>query len=221
MVSPLARLEQAIIRSNVKRIPRWIEGYHLTLMTIAWTLGVLFFGWAAQHNLHWLWGSSACIALQWFTDSFDGALGRLRDTGIPKWGYFTDHLLDFFFMWSVFVSYVFLLDGWNIHLLFALAFLYTAMMANSFLHFSVTGAFKITYLGTGPTEIRVLFIVLNAVIVFTGGPVVLETVLPYAVGAFALATVLIFSMSQREIWQIDMAEKRARTAQEKNHSPLE
>ena len=36
-----------------------------------------------------------------FTDSFDGALGRRRDTGIPKWGYYMDHLLDFVFMWCV------------------------------------------------------------------------------------------------------------------------
>jgi phosphatidylglycerophosphate synthase len=221
MVSPLARLEQAIIRANVHKIPRWIEGYHLTLMTIAWTIGVLVFGWAAQYNLHWLWASSACIALQWFTDSFDGALGRLRDTGIPKWGYFTDHLLDFFFMWAVFVSYVFLLDpgSWHVHMLFALAFLYTAMMANSFLHFSVTGAFKITYLGTGPTEVRVAFVVLNMIIVFRG-PEVLEWVLPYALAAFAGATIVIFYFTQREIWQIDMAAKRARMAAHEKEPPM-
>lgn len=217
MVSPLARIEQAIIRANVHRIPRWIEGYHLTLLTIPWTVGVLAFGFLAQFNLHWLWGASVMIVLQWFTDSFDGALGRLRDTGIPKWGYFTDHLLDFFFMWSVFVSYVFLLDGWSVHMLFALAFLYTAMMANSFLHFAVTGAFKITYLGTGPTEIRFLFVAMNAVVIFTG-PIVLVAALPYVLAAFLGAMVIIFYLSQREIWQIDMGEKQARlAAQGKSH----
>jgi hypothetical protein len=35
---------------------------------------------------------------QWFTDCLDGALGRYRDTGIPKWGYYMDHFLDFVFM---------------------------------------------------------------------------------------------------------------------------
>lgn len=212
MVSPLARIEQAIIRANVHRIPRWIEGYHLTLMTIAWTIGVLLAGWlAAKYSIHWLWLSCACIFMQWFTDSFDGALGRLRDTGIPKWGYFTDHLLDFFFMWSVFVSYVFLLEGWHVHMLFALAFIYTAMMANSFLQFAVTGAFQITYLGTGPTEIRVLFIVLNALIVFFGIKV-LEAPLPYVLAAFTVAMIIIFYRTQRAIWAIDMAAKAARTS---------
>ena len=56
------------------------------LATIIWTAGLLVFGYLAQFNVHWLWGSSVMLAAQWFTDSFDGALGRLRDTGIPKWG---------------------------------------------------------------------------------------------------------------------------------------
>jgi len=208
MVSPLARIEQATIRAHVHRIPRWIEGYHLTLMTVPWTVGVLLFGWAAQYNLHWLWGSSAMLALQWFTDSFDGALGRLRDTGIPKWGFYTDHLLDFLFMWAVFVSYVFLIDGWHVHLLFALGFVYTAMMASSFLRFAATGEFKITYLGTGPTEIRVAFVILNTLVIFSG-PIVIERSLPYALAALSLGFAIMFYQTQRDIWRIDMRAKAA------------
>ncbi len=51
--------------------------------------------------------------LQWFTDSFDGALGRHRDTGIPRWGFYMDHFLDFVFMCPVFIGWSFLFAGLN------------------------------------------------------------------------------------------------------------
>ena len=84
--SPLARSERWLIERAVGRFPLWIEGWHLTLLTIVWTAGILGFAFLARHDLRWLWGSSVMLAAQWFTDSFDGALGRLRDFGIPPWG---------------------------------------------------------------------------------------------------------------------------------------
>jgi len=100
----LARWEKNFIDANISKFPRWIEGYHLTLMTILWAVGLIAFGYLSKNNLNWLWLSSLMFALQWFTDCFDGALGRHRDTGIPKWGYYMDHLLDFVFMCSIFVG---------------------------------------------------------------------------------------------------------------------
>ena len=86
MRSPLADLEHRLIEAWAPRFPRWIEGYHLTLLTIPWTLGLLAAGWLGRQSLQWLWLSSAMLFLQWFTDSFDGKLGRLRDTGHPALG---------------------------------------------------------------------------------------------------------------------------------------
>ena len=206
MRSPLAKIEKAFISRTVGKFPTWIEGYHLTLMTIPWSAGLILFGWLAQRNLHWLWGASAMLLLQWFTDSFDGALGRLRDTGIPKWGFHMDHFLDFVFMWCVPVGYVFIVDERSACWLFVFAFIYSAMMANSFLGFSATNEFKITYLGMGPTEVRLLFIILNAVVVFRG-PRVSEAALPYATVAFGLALCIMVFRTQRYIWGIDMANK--------------
>lgn len=205
--SPLASLEKWIIERNVRRFPRWIEGYHLTLVTILWSVGVVLFGYLAQFSLHWLWASSAMFAGQWFTDSFDGALGRLRDTGIPKWGFYMDHLLDFVFMWCAPVGYVFLVDDRTVALLFVFAFIYSALNANAFLTFGATGAFKITYLGMGPTEIRLVYIALNALVVFLG-PGILETAMPYAVALSGLLCASIVFRTQRRIWATDMAARQ-------------
>jgi phosphatidylglycerophosphate synthase len=109
----LASYERKFIDNNVHRFPSWLQGYHLTLMTIPWSIGLILFGYYAKNNIHWLWLSSLMLVLHWFTDCFDGALGRYRDTGIPKWGFYMDHLLDFVLMACVFIGYSFLLDGFN------------------------------------------------------------------------------------------------------------
>jgi hypothetical protein len=80
----LAKYEKKFIDSNVSRFPRWIEGYHLTLMTIPLSAGLIVFGYLAKNNYAWLWLSSLMLFLQWFTDSFDGALGLWADTEIPE-----------------------------------------------------------------------------------------------------------------------------------------
>ena len=147
MTSVLARYERKLIDSNVHRFPRWIEGYHLTLTTIVWSIGMIIFGRLARNDYHWLWCSSLMLFLQWFTDCFDGALGRHRDTGIPKWGYHMDHLLDFVFMSSILIGYSFLLDGSNKQIVYLLIPVFGCFMVNSYLAFGATNEFKITYLG--------------------------------------------------------------------------
>lgn len=87
MKTLLAKYEKKFIDSNVSKFPGWVQGYHLTLMTIPFSAGLIIFGYLAKNNFTWLWLSSLMLFLQWFTDSFDGALGRFRDTGIPKWGF--------------------------------------------------------------------------------------------------------------------------------------
>lgn len=92
----------------------------MTLMTIPLSIGLIVFGYLARSNFSWLWLSSLMLFLQWFTDSFDGALGRFRDTGIPKWGFFMDHFLDFVFMSSIFIGYSFLVEGFSRQIVYLL-----------------------------------------------------------------------------------------------------
>lgn len=208
MRSPLASIEKKFILSNVERFPSWIETNHLTLLTVPWSVGLIVFGYLAQFNIHWLWGSSVMLFLQWFTDSFDGAIGRHRNTGLVKWGYYMDHFLDFVFMWCVPVGYVFIVSQSGVYQLFAVAFIYSALNVNAFLGFACSNEFKITYLGIGPTEVRLFFILLNAVLVFAG-PWVLEIALPYLLMVMSLCLVIIVYRTQKTIWALDMEKKGA------------
>jgi len=202
----LARWEKKFIDANVSKFPSWIEGYHLTLMTIPLSAGLILFGYLAKSSLHWLWLSSLMLVLQWFTDSFDGALGRFRNTGIPKWGYYMDHFLDFVFMCSLFIGYSSLVEGTNKTFVYLLIPVFGCFMASSFLSFGATGEFKITYLGTGPTEIRIWFIVLNCAIIFFGAGWITKLLGYILAIAVAMLCVIIYR-TQKYIWQADMRDK--------------
>ncbi len=209
MKSPLARAERRLIDGNVHRFPKWIEGYHLTLTTILWSIGLIVFGYLARRNPHWLLASSLMLVLQWFSDSFDGALGRYRDTGIPKWGYYMDHLLDFVFMCSILIGYSFLLTTAGRQILYLLVPVFGCFMVSSYLAFGATGEFKITFLGAGPTEIRIYFIILNCLIIFFGTAWI-EKILPYALAIFVAILCVVVFRTQKYIWKTDMADKAAR-----------
>ncbi|MFH1371170.1 MAG: CDP-alcohol phosphatidyltransferase family protein [Planctomycetota bacterium] len=208
MKTLLAGWERRFIDSNVHRFPKRIQGYHLTLMTLLWSAGLVVFGYLAKGNLNWLLLSSLMLVLQWFTDSFDGALGRCRDTGIPKWGYYMDHLLDFVFMCCLFVGYSFLVEGTGKQLVYLLIPIFGVFMAGSFLSFAVTNEFKITYLATGPTEIRIGFIVLNTLIICLGTGWIVK-LLPYILGTAVVMLCVVVFRTQRYIWRIDMKDKPA------------
>lgn len=208
MNSLLARHEKRFINGNVQRFPNWIEGYHLTLTTFLWSAGLIVFGWLAGSSYHWLWGSSLMLLLQWFTDSFDGALGRHRDTGIPRWGYYMDHFLDFVFMSSVLIGYSFLFDGASRQMIYLFIPVAGCFIVSSYLAFGATGEFKVTYLGSGPTEVRIYFIILNFCIILFGVGWI-EKILVYLFAATMIVLCIIIYRTQKYIWRIDMAEKRS------------
>jgi phosphatidylglycerophosphate synthase len=214
MKTLLAKYERKLIDKNVSRFPGWIQGYHLTLMTIPLSAGLIIFGYLARQNYAWLWGSSIMIFLQWFTDSFDGALGRLRDTGIPKWGFFMDHLLDYVFMCSILIGYSFLFEGLNRQLIYLLIPVFGCFMVSSYLSFGATGEFKITYLAAGPSEIRIYFIILNFLIMIFK-TAWLTKILIYLFPVSIVVLCVVVYRTQKYIWKMDMQAKNADRQPEK------
>ena len=207
--SPLAKAERRFIDYCVPRFPPWIEGYHLTLTTVLWSAGLILSGYLAKQDLSWLWLASGMLFMQWFTDSFDGALGRYRDTGIPKWGFYMDHFLDFMFMCSILIGYAVLFNGVYRIIFLVLIPIFGAFMVNSYLSFAATTEFKITFLGMGPTELRLLIIILNTMIIIFGTGFV-EKTLPFIPLLTMIALIIVVYRTQKYIWQIDMEDKRRR-----------
>ena len=205
--SLLSPLERRFAARVVPRIPTWLGTHHLTLMTLAWCAGLVLFGYLARGDARWLWGSSVMIALQWVTDFFDGKVGKYRDTGLVKWGFYMDHLLDFVFLCALLAGYAFILPASSHLYLFLVLAVFGGFMVNSFLAFTATGRFHISHAGLGPSEFRVALVLLNALLVFYGTQRMAKTLPFVAAGGFVALCVLAYR-TQRELWQRDMEHKR-------------
>jgi len=211
--SILGPWEKKFVAHWVKRVPTWLETYHLTLLTIPWCLLVIWSAWKAREtgDIHWFWCVSIAVVLQYLTDLFDGAVGRTRDTGLVKWGFYMDHFLDYFFQCSLIVAYALIaptelsLNWW----FFGILVVTSGYMVNSFLRFAATNEFEIYFLGIGPTEIRIYFLSLNAVIILFDPEREM-----FRIGVPAYALILAAGLaclaydSHRKLWTIDMKAKR-------------
>lgn len=191
----------------VPRIPRWIETQHLTMLTLVWSVVNIVIAFYAQQEIRWLWLVTVMIVLQYITDLLDGAVGRFRSTGLVKWGYYMDHLLDYVFVASLmFVGYMVSpldLAVWY----FADLAIIGAYMVNSFLAFAATNRFEIYHYGFGPTESRLLFISANTYIIFFGTNT-FKYVLPFATIVLFIGLILYCKKISQELWKQDMDVKR-------------
>ncbi len=203
--SVLGPVERKFIDRWVQHIPHGVKSWHLTMTTLLWSIGTIGFGALARHNSMWLFAMSAMVALQWFTDSFDGTLGKTRGEGLVKWGFFMDHFLDTVFAGSFVIGYSLMFPGHS--LLFNLLLLVTlATMAMSFLSFGATNEFQIAHYGIGPTEVRIGYIAMNTA-VFLAGSQVIVWGLPLVLALNVLVLVVLVHRTQLKLWNIDQVAK--------------
>ena len=112
-------------------------------------------------------GVARICLINWVGDSLDGTLARYRHIERPKYGFFIDHVTD------VLTEIIIVLGlGLSPYVSFSVASLfcisYITMSVLVYVRMNVTGEFKISYSKLGPTEIRVLAILLNTVMFFVG-----------------------------------------------------
>jgi phosphatidylglycerophosphate synthase len=189
------------------KLPKYIETYHLTMMTVLWSVINVLVAFPAKSNLGWLWVVNLMIIAQYVTDLFDGELGRMRNTGLIKWGFYMDHLLDYLFLCSmVFVGYMISPPGLEIWY-FALLVILGSFMVNSFLSFAATNEFEIYHYGIGPTETRIVFILINTYIIFFGREQFYWQV-PAVVSVCFAGLLLNIWMIHKKLWKYDMKQKK-------------
>jgi phosphatidylglycerophosphate synthase len=205
--SILGGLEKRFIERYVSKIPPGIETYHLTMMTLIWSAGVVFFGYLAGQHIFWIWGISLMLVFQYLTDIFDGAVGRYRNTGLIKWGFYMDHFLDFIFSCSIVIAYALMAPEGMEFYFFCLLALSGAFLVNSFLSFASTNEFKIYYYGLGPTEIRLGYILMNTVIFFQGVEIFRFWV-PIILFLNVVTLIYMVYTSQKRLWLFDMENKK-------------
>ena len=204
----LVPLERRLARFVLPRVPLWLETYHLTLLTPVWSILIVVFGYLAARDLRWLWMVNLMIVFHYFTDHFDGKLGKFRNTGLSKWGFYMDHLFDYGFLCSILLGYSFLLPQRALFSMLLAQCVFSAFMFHTYLMLATTEEFKVSFSRFGPTEMRIGLIVCNALIAKFGVRP-LKSALPYVALGGTIAIIAMAYKAQRKLWRIDMDAKNA------------
>src|SRR4051812_43566719 len=153
--SVLAAAEKRLLITIARRLPAAITSDHLTLLAFAsMCLAGVGYGMAYDHR-GWLWVPVGALALNWFGDSLDGTLARVRRLERPRFGFYVDHVVDI-------VGITALMGGLAVSgfmsPVVALAWLvaYLLVSGEVFLATSVHSVFRMSFAGVGPTELRIL-----------------------------------------------------------------
>src|SRR5947209_12734609 len=155
-----ASAEKRLLIGIAKRMPAWVNSDHLTTIGFLGQIGAGI-GYALS-NSSALWLLAVCfwLIVNWFGDSLDGTLARVRDRQRPRYGFYVDHVLDAFGATAMMSGLA--LSGlvhWQVAVGMLVAFLLVSM--ESFLASYCVGDFHLSHGWFGPTEIRILLIVGN------------------------------------------------------------
>ena len=160
----LAKPERQLLCWIAARLPSRITSNHLTGVGVLGSLGTGVAYALSGLNVNWLWAASAMLALNWFGDSLDGTLARVRKAERPRYGYYLDHIVDAFSTAAIGVG-IGLSPFVSFPLAMGLVVLYLTLSINVYLESQVFGVFKLGYGIVGPTEARIILVLANGLLI--------------------------------------------------------
>jgi phosphatidylglycerophosphate synthase len=96
-----------------------------------------------------------CLLLNWFGDSLDGTVARVRDQQRPRYGYYVDHVIDLAGTALMFAGLA--ASGYMSPVIATLVVAaFFLVSAETYLATHARGVFKMAFIGVGPTELRIL-----------------------------------------------------------------
>lgn len=163
----LRRLEARVLPWAAARLPRRVVPDHMTLLGVVASAGIAVAYLLTNLHPGWLWAASAGLVVQWVGDSLDGTLARHRGIERPRYGFYLDHVVDAFSTVAIGLGL-----GLSPYMLLSVALAlvigYLVLSVNVYLETHVHGEFSFGYGRLGPTEARLLLIVLNTVAATVG-----------------------------------------------------
>jgi archaetidylinositol phosphate synthase len=163
----LAEPERRLLVAIAQRLPAWVTSDQLTLVGVVGALGAGVAYALSALSPGWLWAASALLLVNWFGDSLDGTLARVRAAERPRYGYYLDHSVDAFGTAAIglgvglspYVSLGVALGG---------VVAYLVLSINVYLESAVFGVFRLGYGRIGPTEARIILVLANALLLLAG-----------------------------------------------------
>ena len=188
--SLLNAMEKKALIWMAERQPLWMTSDTLTyiglLGAVIWGLGFAL----AHIDKNYLWISSLGLVINWYGDSLDGTLARVRHTQRPVYGFFIDHTLDA-------VTICIMCIGAGISPMFRLdvAMLvlagYLVLSIYTYISTIIKDEFRLTYGSFGPTEFRLVVILINTVFMYTPLSSISYTIAGQTLGIFDIIGLLI------------------------------
>ena len=176
-----AAAEKRLLVWLAHRMPAWLNSDHLTALGLLGNaLAGVGYGLAGR-DPRWLHFVNVCLFVNWFGDSLDGTVARVRNRLRPRYGFYVDHLVDAF-------GALFLLLGLAAsglvteRVALALLVTYFLFSINMYLATCSLGVFKLSYGLFGGTELRILLASVNLLVLF------------YPRGVFLGRTFLLFDI---------------------------
>jgi archaetidylinositol phosphate synthase len=162
------RVNQALTASAEKRAlqwmacraPHWLSSDQLTVLGLSAQIGAGAGYALSRYNRYALLLVILCLVLNWFGDSMDGTLARVRCQQRPRYGFYVDHMVDIFGSVALMCGLGF--SGfvhWQTAIAMLVAFL--LLSSESYLATYTLSRFQLSQGIFGPTEIRILLIVGN------------------------------------------------------------
>ncbi len=224
----LGPFERKVLPRMAARLPRQVTPDLLTAIAFfsAILIGVSY--WLTQYSLHWIWVANLCLVLHWWGDSLDGTLARVRRIQRERYGFFVDHFSDT-------ISVFLILLGLGLSPLMDLraALLdiigYYGMSILVYLVSISRGVFRISYMKMGPTEARLLLIVINTIVwafhnpswEINGAPFTLFSILGLFGGVAMLGMLAAYGEAERRrLAVLDPAPTAPSGAVQKEETPI-
>jgi phosphatidylglycerophosphate synthase len=163
----LGPLERPTLRWLAAHMPAWVTPDTCTIVGVLGSIGVALSYLLSNYDRNFLWLASIGFVVNWLGDSLDGTLARYRRIERPIYGFFVDHTMDAFS-----VAIIVLALGLTPYVTFNVASLtlvaYLLLSVLVFLRTTTVGEFKISYSKLGPTEVRLIAVLLNTAMYFGG-----------------------------------------------------
>ncbi|MEK7348718.1 MAG: CDP-alcohol phosphatidyltransferase family protein [Candidatus Eisenbacteria bacterium] len=163
----LTRFEKWALPRMAAALPRWVMPDHLTGIGVFGATLVAAAYLSTRWSPAWLWVANLGLLINWFGDSLDGTLARVRKHERPRYGFYLDHLTDAYSTTAIgiglgFSPYMLLSTG------LAIVIAYLTLSINVYLETHVFKVFRFGYGIVGPTEARLLLLGLNLVALVIG-----------------------------------------------------
>jgi len=186
----LGPLERPLLWWLAGHMPAWVTSDVLTATGVVGSILIFAGYWLTHSSSAFLWLVNIGFVVNWFGDSLDGTVARYRKAERPKFGFFIDHTVDALSETLVFVGL-----GLSVYMRLDVACLalvgYLLMATLAYVRTAVDGHFQISYGRVGPTELRILIVVLNIALLVFGNPLLIDIPVVGALTAFDALGLLI------------------------------